>query len=310
MLRACVLDFRGSWDVHLPLVEFLYNNSYHSSMRCAPFEALYGRKCRPPIMWAEKIYADKRRKPLEFSVGDSVLLKVSPWKGVVRFRNKGKLSPKFVGPFEIIKKVAAMRYGLQFLSAQYARCSISNGRYTASDHTVRTYFEKIRFSPKVVYEVREEFVLLLVDTLYWDGSLECAHYVHHNHDMLPNLLDLLYLRIVIFVDTAYVNRRIRRIGNWSNAFSCEVLALIRRISFVGYGCKSKGHDAGVSPIVLILLGPTVTNSSSSPIECRTTVNSSVLHSSFGLSMSQRAGIGIRDIPINGLRRCLFAFMCL
>ncbi|GJX09227.1 putative reverse transcriptase domain-containing protein [Tanacetum coccineum] len=78
ILRACVLDFRGSWDVHLPLVEFSYNNSYHSSVRCAPFEALYDRKCRSPIMWDEKSYADKRRKPLEFSVGDYVLLKVSP----------------------------------------------------------------------------------------------------------------------------------------------------------------------------------------------------------------------------------------
>ncbi|GJW90659.1 putative reverse transcriptase domain-containing protein [Tanacetum coccineum] len=111
MLRACVLDIGGSWDVHLLLVEFSYNNSYHSSVRCAPFEALYGRKCRLPIMWAEvgegqligpelvqettekisqikdrlkaahdrqKSYADKRRKPLEFSVGDYVLLKVGP----------------------------------------------------------------------------------------------------------------------------------------------------------------------------------------------------------------------------------------
>ncbi|GJZ43016.1 putative reverse transcriptase domain-containing protein, partial [Tanacetum coccineum] len=103
MLRACILDFGGSWDVHLSLVEFSYNNSYHSSVRCAPFEALYGRKCRSPIMWAkigegqligpelvqettekisqfkdrlkaardhQKSYADKRRKPLEFSIGD------------------------------------------------------------------------------------------------------------------------------------------------------------------------------------------------------------------------------------------------
>ncbi|GJT97032.1 putative reverse transcriptase domain-containing protein [Tanacetum coccineum] len=53
MLRACVLDFRGSWDVHLPLLEFSYDNSYHASVRCAPFEALYGRKCRSLIMWAE-----------------------------------------------------------------------------------------------------------------------------------------------------------------------------------------------------------------------------------------------------------------
>ncbi|GJT23424.1 putative reverse transcriptase domain-containing protein [Tanacetum coccineum] len=116
MLRACILDFKGSWDVHLPLVEFLYNRSYHSSVRCAPFEELYGRKCRSPIMWVEikdrlkvahdrqKSYADKRRKPLEFSVGDYVLLKVLPWKGVVCFGKKGKLAPRFVGPFEIIKK--------------------------------------------------------------------------------------------------------------------------------------------------------------------------------------------------------------
>ncbi|GJV29216.1 reverse transcriptase domain-containing protein, partial [Tanacetum coccineum] len=137
ILRACVLDFGGSWDVCLLLVEFLYNNIYHSSVRCALFEALYGRKCHSPIMWAEvgegklirpelvqettakisqikdrlkvardrqKSYADKRRKPLEFSVGDYVLLKVSPWKGVVRFRKKGKLAPRFVGPFEIIEK--------------------------------------------------------------------------------------------------------------------------------------------------------------------------------------------------------------
>ncbi|GKE26348.1 hypothetical protein Tco_1441732 [Tanacetum coccineum] len=124
MLRACVLNFWGSWDVHLPLVEFSYNNSYHSSVRCAPFEALYDRKCRSPIMWAEikdrlkaardhqKSYADKRRKPLEFSVGDYVLLKVSPWKGVVRFGKKGRLAPRFVGLFEIVKKVGPMAYRL------------------------------------------------------------------------------------------------------------------------------------------------------------------------------------------------------
>ncbi|GKB46785.1 putative reverse transcriptase domain-containing protein [Tanacetum coccineum] len=119
MLRVCVLDFEGSWDVHIPLVEFSYNNSYHSSVRCAPFEALYGRKCRFPIMWIEiknklkaaidrqKSYTAKRRKPLELSVGDYVLVKVPPWKGVVRFRKKRKLAPRFVGPFEIIEKSRA-----------------------------------------------------------------------------------------------------------------------------------------------------------------------------------------------------------
>ncbi|GJR36075.1 putative reverse transcriptase domain-containing protein [Tanacetum coccineum] len=129
MLRACVIDFGGSWDVHLPLAEFSYNNSYHSSIRCAPFEELYGRKCRSPFLWAkigesrligpelvqettdkvvlikeklkaardhQKRYVDNRRKPLEFEVGDRVLLKVPPWKGVKRFGKKGKLAPSSV----------------------------------------------------------------------------------------------------------------------------------------------------------------------------------------------------------------------
>ncbi|GKA78247.1 putative reverse transcriptase domain-containing protein [Tanacetum coccineum] len=88
MLRAFILDFEGSWDVHLLLVEFSYNNSYHSSVRCASFEALYG---------------------------DYVLLKISPWKGVVRFGKKGRLAPRFVGPFEIIEKVGPVAYRLDLL---------------------------------------------------------------------------------------------------------------------------------------------------------------------------------------------------
>src|SRR4030095_4114154 len=145
MLRCCIIDFGGSWDQHLPLVEFSYNNSYHTSIKCAPFEALYGRKCRSPICWAEvgdsqlvgpetiqettdkivrikqhiqdardmqKSYADNRRKPLEFQVGDRVMLKVSPWKGVIRFGKKGKLAPRYVGPFEIIERIGPVAYRL------------------------------------------------------------------------------------------------------------------------------------------------------------------------------------------------------
>ncbi|GJW04340.1 putative reverse transcriptase domain-containing protein [Tanacetum coccineum] len=140
---ACIIDFSGSWDVHLPLPEFSYNNSYHSSIRSAPFKALYGRKYRSPVLWVEigkgslighelvrettdkvvlikeklkaardrqKSYADKRRKPLEFEVGDQVLLKVSPWKGVVHFRKKGKLAPRYVGPFEILERIGLVAY--------------------------------------------------------------------------------------------------------------------------------------------------------------------------------------------------------
>ncbi|GJY66684.1 putative reverse transcriptase domain-containing protein [Tanacetum coccineum] len=142
MLRACVIDFGSNWDVHLPLAEFSYNNSYHSSIQCAPFKALYGRKCRSPILWAEigesslirpelvqettdkvvlikeKIkavrdrqnrYADNRRKPLEFEVGDHVLLKVLLWKGVIHFGKKGKLTPSVHDTFHVssLKKCLA-----------------------------------------------------------------------------------------------------------------------------------------------------------------------------------------------------------
>ncbi|GJW33651.1 retrotransposon protein, putative, ty3-gypsy subclass [Tanacetum coccineum] len=136
MLRACAIDFRGNWDDHLPLVEFAYNNSYHSSIKMPPYEMLYDRKCRTPVCWEEvgskelastdvvlattekikaireilkatqdrwKSYADNRRRPIEFNVGDFVMLKVSPWKGVLRFKDKGKLSPRFIRSFKILK---------------------------------------------------------------------------------------------------------------------------------------------------------------------------------------------------------------
>ncbi|GJS48670.1 putative reverse transcriptase domain-containing protein [Tanacetum coccineum] len=180
MLRACVLDFGGSWDVDLPLVEFLYNKSYHSSVRCAPFEALYGRKCRSLIMWAEvregqliepelvqettekisqikdrlkvvrdgqKSYANKRRKPLEFSVGDYVLLKVSPWKGVVRFRKKGKLAPRFVGPFKIVEKVGPVTYRLDLLeelNGVHDTFHVSNLKKCLADPTLQVPLDKIQ----------------------------------------------------------------------------------------------------------------------------------------------------------------------
>ncbi|GJY38420.1 putative reverse transcriptase domain-containing protein [Tanacetum coccineum] len=125
MLRACVIDFGKGWDRHLPLVEFSYNNNYHTSIKVAPFEALYGHKCQSPICWAkikkriqaardmQKSLADKNRKPVEFQVGDMVMLKVSPWKGVIRFRKRRKLNPRYIRPFKVLAKVGTVACRLE-----------------------------------------------------------------------------------------------------------------------------------------------------------------------------------------------------
>nr|GEW97287.1 reverse transcriptase domain-containing protein [Tanacetum cinerariifolium] len=154
MLRACILDFGESWDVHLLLVEFLYNDSYHSSVRCAPFEALYGRKCRSPIMWAQKSYVDKRRKPLEFSVGDYFLLKVSHWKGVVRFGKKEKLAPRFVRPFEIVEKVGLVAYQLDLpeeLNSVHDTFHMSNLKKCLADPTLQVPLDEIQVDAKLTF---------------------------------------------------------------------------------------------------------------------------------------------------------------
>nr|GEZ59410.1 putative reverse transcriptase domain-containing protein [Tanacetum cinerariifolium] len=101
--------FTSSWDKHLPLVEFSYNNSYHASIKAAPFEALYGRKCRS----RQKSYADLKRRLTEFEVGDKVMLKVSPWRGVIHFGKRGKLILRFIGPFKVIERIGPVAYKLE-----------------------------------------------------------------------------------------------------------------------------------------------------------------------------------------------------
>ncbi|WMV32800.1 hypothetical protein MTR67_026185 [Solanum verrucosum] len=147
MLRACVIDFKGISDDHLPLIEFAYNNSYHSSNQMAPYKTLYGCRCRSPVGWFEvgetaligpdsvhdamkkvqlirdrlktaqsrqKYYTYVRRRELEFQLDEWVFLKGSPIKGVLRFGKKGKLSPRYVGPYNISKRIGKTAYELEF----------------------------------------------------------------------------------------------------------------------------------------------------------------------------------------------------
>nr|GEV65615.1 putative reverse transcriptase domain-containing protein [Tanacetum cinerariifolium] len=113
MLRACVIDFGSSWDRHLPLVEFSYNNCYHASIKAAPYEIVQIKNRLLTACSHQKSYVDRRTKPLEFEVSDMVLLKVSLWKGVVRFRKREKLSPCYIGPFRILARVGPVAYTLE-----------------------------------------------------------------------------------------------------------------------------------------------------------------------------------------------------
>ncbi|XP_070055825.1 uncharacterized protein [Nicotiana tomentosiformis] len=139
------MDFGGSWDQFLPLVDFAYNIIYQSSIQMDPYEALYGTRCRSPVGWfksgevrllgtdlvqdaldkvkiiqdrlrtaqfRQKSYADRIVGDVAFMIGERVLLWVSPMKGVMRFRKRVKLSPRYIGPFEILERVSEVAYKL------------------------------------------------------------------------------------------------------------------------------------------------------------------------------------------------------
>ncbi|GKA54035.1 putative reverse transcriptase domain-containing protein [Tanacetum coccineum] len=157
MLRACVIDFGKGWVKHFPLAKFSYNNSYHASINAAPYEALYGKKCRSPVCWAEdrqKSYADLKRKPMEFEVGDRVMLKVSPWKGVIRFGKQVKLNPRYVRPFKVLAKVRKVAYRLELpqeLSRVHHTFHVSNLKKCYADKPLVMPLEGIHVDDKLEF---------------------------------------------------------------------------------------------------------------------------------------------------------------
>ncbi len=145
-----MIEFEGSWDTHLPLNEFTYNNSYQSSIGMPPYEALYGKKNRTPLCWDEvgerkmigpeivqqteekirvirdqlkttsdrqKSYIDLKRRDIDYAVGEKVFLMFSPWKKIMRFDRKGKLCPRFIGPYEVLERVGPLAYLWHYLQS-------------------------------------------------------------------------------------------------------------------------------------------------------------------------------------------------
>ncbi|XP_022007702.1 uncharacterized protein LOC110906960 [Helianthus annuus] len=161
----------------------------------APYEMLYGRKCRTPVCWGEvgprglaqtdiiratnckidlirthlkaaqdrqKSYADKRMRPIEFQVGDKVMLKVSPWKGITRFRKRGKLSPRFIGPFEIVERVGKVAYRLELpeeLNGIHSTFHVSHLRKCLADETARIHYNDIEVDNNLNYAVKPIAIL-------------------------------------------------------------------------------------------------------------------------------------------------------
>nr|GEV13609.1 putative reverse transcriptase domain-containing protein [Tanacetum cinerariifolium] len=184
-------------------VEFSYNNSNHASIKAAPIEALYGRKCRSPVYWTEvggaqilgleliqetiekivqikqeiqaarnrqksyadlkrkpmefqvgdkKIYADLKHKPMEFQVGDKVMLKVLPWKGVVRFGKRGKLNPRYVGPFKVLERIGDVAYKFNLpeeLSRVHNTFHMSNLKKCHADEPLAVSLDGLHFDDKL-----------------------------------------------------------------------------------------------------------------------------------------------------------------
>ncbi|GKE04043.1 putative reverse transcriptase domain-containing protein [Tanacetum coccineum] len=154
MLRACIIDFEKGWERHLPLVEFSYNNSYPASIKAAPFEALYGRKYRSPVCWVKvgdvqltgpKIVHETTEKIVQIQ-------QLSPRKGIIQFGKRGKLNPRYIGPFKILKRVGPVEYKLELteeLNNVYSTFHISNLKKFLSDESLIIPMKELRLDDKL-----------------------------------------------------------------------------------------------------------------------------------------------------------------
>ena len=217
MLRASVLQFSDDWHAKLDLMEFAYSNSYHSSIGMASFEALYGKACRTPLCWSEvgerplvgleivekttqnvqvikanmkaaqdqqKSLADRHATDRAYDIGDWVFLKLSPWKGVVRFGKKGKLSPRYIGLYQVIERVGEVAYRLE-LPSELARVHnvfhVSMLRHYVSDLSHVIPPQQLEISPDLSYEEEPVTILDWKDKELRNKTIRLVKVLWRNH---------------------------------------------------------------------------------------------------------------------------------
>ncbi|GJT16214.1 putative reverse transcriptase domain-containing protein [Tanacetum coccineum] len=234
MLRACVIDFGSGWDKHLPLAEFSYNNKRKCRSQICWSEVGYVQLTRPKMIREttkvivqiknrllatcsrQKSYAGVTRKPLEFEVGGKVMLKVSPWKGVVRFGKRGKLSPRYIGPFKILSRVGPVAYKLELprgLQGIHNTFHVSNLKKCLSDEDLIIPLDEVRIDEKLHF-IEEPIEIIDREGVFrvkWAEVMENDYYFSYQvssynrfRQRLINLLHCKWDEVVVIEDDEVV----------------------------------------------------------------------------------------------------------